>query len=144
MAFEGNLVSVFEYITQGYQNCTSIHSSIQQERNIQGFIAAYLNQANYYMVVQEMELNGGYCDMALIPDKIHYPEIAHSYLLELKYLKPSASDGDVEEAYKQAAKQLAQYAKDARLPQMMNRTQIHQVAVVYRGSDLVRIGGVTE
>ena len=58
MAFEGNFVSVFEYITQGYQNCTSIHSSIQQERNIQGFIAAYLNQANYYMVVQEMELNG--------------------------------------------------------------------------------------
>ena len=65
-------------------------------------------------------------------------------LLELKYLKPSASDGDVEEAYKQAAKQLAQYAKDARLPQMMNGTQIHQVAVVYRGSDLVRIREVTE
>ena len=39
---------------------------------------------------------------------------------------------------------IAQYAKDARLPQMMNRTQIHQVAVVYRGSDLARIREATE
>lgn len=144
MAFEGNLEPVFKYITQGYQNCTSIHSNIQQERNIQGFIAAYLNQANYYMVVQEMELNGGYCDMALIPDKIHYPEIEHSYLLELKSLKTSASDGDVEEAYKQAVKQLAQYANDARLPQMMNGTHIHQVAIVYRGNYLAKIKETTE
>ena len=82
--------------------------------------------------------------MALIPDKIHYPEIEHSYLLELKSLKTSASDGDVEEAYKQAVKQLAQYANDARLPQMMNGTRIHQVAIVYRGNDLAKIKETAE
>ena len=53
----------------------------------QGFIAAYLNHSGYYYIIQEMELNGGYCDLTMIPDLTRFPEVAHAYLLELKYLK---------------------------------------------------------
>lgn len=136
MAFDGTLDHVFEYITDGYRKCSSIHSNIQQERNIQGFIAAYLNQSGYYLIVQEMELNGGYCDMVLVPDKVHYPEIEHSYLLELKYLKPNVSDNEVKVSSEQADAQLRQYAADARLPQMTNGTELHAVTIVYRGTEI--------
>ncbi len=139
MAFDGNVEHVFEYITEGYQKCSSIHSNIQQERNIQGFIAAYLNQSGYYLIVQEMELNGGYCDMALLPDKVHYPEIEHSYLLELKYLKPNASDKEIKESFEQACVQLAQYQDDIRLPQMTSGTKLHAVAIVYRGKTIAKL-----
>lgn len=34
----------------------------------------------------EVELNHGFCDMFLMPDLQRYPEVEHSYILELKYL----------------------------------------------------------
>ncbi len=74
------------------KNCTSIHSGIQAERNAQGFVAAYLSHSGYYYVVQEMELNGGYCDLAILPDNVRFPEVVHGYLIELKYIKTTDTD----------------------------------------------------
>ena len=47
MALDGDIKPAIEYIAEGYKNCTSLHSSIQAERNLQGFIAAYLNHSGY-------------------------------------------------------------------------------------------------
>ena len=139
MALDGNIKPAIEYIAEGYRNCTSIHSSIQAERNLQGFIAAYLNHSGYYYIIQEMELNGGYCDLTMIPDLTRFPEVAHAYLLELKYLKTGDTDEEGNKALEEARAQLEQYAQDARLPQLMNGKPIHKVAIIYKGNDLWKV-----
>lgn len=139
MALDGNIKPAIEYIAEGYRNCTSIHSSIQAERNLQGFIAAYLNHSGYYYIIQEMELNGGYCDLTMIPDLTRFPEVAHAYLLELKYLKTGDTDAEGNKALEEARAQLEQYAQDARLPQLMTGKPIHKVAIIYKGNELWKI-----
>lgn len=139
MALDGNIKPAIEYIAEGYRNCTSIHSSIQAERNLQGFIAAYLNHSGYYYIIQEMELNGGYCDLTMIPDLTRFPEVAHAYLLELKYLKTGDTDEEGNKALEEARAQLEQYAQDTRLPQLMNGKPIHKIAIIYKGNDLWKV-----
>lgn len=139
MALDGNIKPAIEYIAEGYKNCTSIHSSIQAERNLQGFIAAYLNHSGYYYIIQEMELNGGYCDLTMIPDLTRFPEVAHAYLLELKYLKSGDTDEEGMKALEEAKAQLDQYARDARLPKLMSGKPIHKIAIIYKGNDLWRV-----
>lgn len=139
MAIEGDIRPAIEYIAKGYKNCTSIHSSIQAERNVQGFVAAYLNHSGYYYVVQEMELNGGYCDLTMIPDNVRFPEVAHGYLLELKYIKTTDSDEVGNNAIEEAKAQLEQYAQDPKLPQLMNGHPFHKVVIVYKGNDLWKV-----
>lgn len=139
MALDGNIKPVIEYISDGYKRCSSIHSSIQAERNLQGFLAAYLSHSDYYYVVQEMELNGGYCDLTLMPDATRFPEVAHGYLLELKYLKIADTEVACEKALDDAKAQLQQYVLDARLPQLMSNRLVHRIAVVFRGHDLWKV-----
>ena len=139
MALDGDIKPAIEYIAEGYKNCTSLHSSIQAERNLQGFIAAYLNHSGYYYIIQEMELNGGYCDLTMIPDLTRFPEVAHAYLLELKYLKSGDTDEEGMKALEEAKAQLDQYARDARLPQMTSGKPIHKIAIIYKGSDLWKV-----
>ena len=139
MALDGDIKSAIEYIAEGYKNCTSLHSSIQAERNLQGFIAAYLNHSGYYYIIQEMELNGGYCDLTMIPDLTRFPEVAHAYLLELKYLKSGDTDEEGMKALEEAKAQLDQYARDARLPQMMSGKPIHKIAIIYKGNELWKV-----
>ena len=139
MALDGDIKPAIEYIAKGYKNCTSLHSSIQAERNLQGFIAAYLNHSGYYYIIQEMELNGGYCDLTMIPDLTRFPEVAHAYLLELKYLKSTDTDEEGAKALEDAKAQLEQYAQDARLPQLMNGKPIHKIAIIFKGNDLWKV-----
>lgn len=136
MALDGDIKPAVEYIIEGYKKCTGIHSSLQAERNLQGFIAAYLNHSGYYYVVQEMELNGGYCDLTMIPDNTRFPEVDHAYLLELKYLKATDTDEAGAKALEEAKAQLAQYAQDSKLPQLMNGKPVHKIAVICKGNDL--------
>ena len=139
MALDGIIKPAIEYIAQGYKNCTSIYSGIQAERNLQGFLAAYLSNCGYYMVIQEMELNGGYCDLTMIPDITRFPEVEHAYLLELKYLKTSDSDEEGTKALEEAMVQLEQYAKDNRLPHLMSNRPIHKIAIIFKGNDLWKV-----
>ncbi len=136
MALDGDIKPAIEQIIEGYKKCTSIHSSLQAERNLQGFIAAYLNHSGYYYIIQEMELNGGYCDLTMIPDNTRYPEVAHAYLLELKYLKTTDTDEAAATALEEAKVQLAQYAQDPKLPQLMNGKPVHKIAIIYKGNAL--------
>jgi len=52
----------------------------------------------YYLVAPELELNHGYCDFFLLPDLGRYPMVAHSYIVELKYLKQDATETEAEAA----------------------------------------------
>ena len=91
------------------------------------------------VTIQEMELNGGYCDLTMIPDLTRFPEVAHAYLMELKYLKTGDTDEAGNKALEEARAQLEQYAQDARLPQLMNGKPIHKIAIIYKGNDLWKV-----
>ena len=65
-----------------------------------------------YLVEPEVELNYGYSDFLMLPDKARYADIAHSYIMELKYVQPTASDAEVEGKSREAEEQLKKYGAD--------------------------------
>ena len=96
MSFNGEWKPLLMRIAEAYKENSSVRDSILGEHNLQGFFKAYLALNTLYLVEPEIELNYGYGDFLLLPDKARYPEIAHSYILELKYLKPTTTDAEVE------------------------------------------------
>ena len=97
MSFDGDWKPLIQRIATAYNENSSIRDSILGEHNLQGFFKAYLALNSLYLVEPEIELNYGFGDFLMLPDKERYPDIAHSYILELKYLKPTATDAEVEE-----------------------------------------------
>ena len=78
-------------MAKAYRESSSIRDSIEGERHLQGYLKAYLALASYYLVKPELEMNYGYCDFFLLPDKQRYPDVRHSYILELKYAARTAT-----------------------------------------------------
>lgn len=62
-----------------------------------------------YLTAPEVELNHGYCDFSLMPDKVRQPDIAHSYIIALKYLKADATDAETARQRQEAEAQIRQY-----------------------------------
>lgn len=85
-----------------------------------------------YLVEPEVELNYGYSDFLMLPDKARYADIAHSYIMELKYVQPTASDAEVEGKSREAEEQLKKYGAD-RGAKLLCRTRLHLLKVVFRG-----------
>ena len=78
---------------------------------IQGFLAAYLSVAAYFVFRSEAELGKGHADIALEPLVARYPHLRRGYLIELKYLKRSepADQAAVAAAARLARTQLVRY-----------------------------------
>ena len=137
LAKDGDWQTLIQYIASAYKANSSVRDSILGEHNLQGFFKAYLALNNLYLVEPEIELNYGYSDFLLLPDKVRYPEIAHSYILELKYVPSTASDVQVAEKSQEADWQLAQYSQDKIVKRLCADTQLHLLKVVFRGSEMV-------
>lgn len=73
MTFDGDWRPALDFIARAYKDSSSVRSSIEGERNIQGFFTAYLSINAYYLTMPEVELNHGFCDMFLMPDLQRYP-----------------------------------------------------------------------
>ncbi len=82
------------------------------ESFVKGFMLAHLCNGNGYAVRTEVEMGHGYSDIYLYPIVPDYP---NALVLELKYLKPSASDDEVKAITEKAKAQVAQYVADNRL-----------------------------
>lgn len=136
MAFDGDWEPLVERIAQAYKDNSSVRDSILGEHNLQGFFKAYLSLNPVYILNAETELNYGYSDFLLMPDLVRYPDVAHAYIMELKYVKPTAADEDVRAKELEAEAQLKQYAADAGLVRRMGSTQLHLLKVVFRGADM--------
>ena len=96
MSLEGNWQPLIHRIAEAYKENSSIRDSIRGEHNLQGFFKAYLALNSLYLVEPEIELNYGYSDFLMLPDKQRYSDIAHSYIMELKYVNLTATDAEVE------------------------------------------------
>lgn len=139
MAYDGHWRETFQFISNAYKDNSAVRSSIEGERNIQGFFTAYLSVNSYYITAPELELNHGFCDMFLMPDLQRYPDVAHSYILELKYLSSKDFDERASEQWEEAVGQIRKYADAPRVRQLIQGTQLHCVVMQFRGWELERI-----
>ena len=138
-ALDGDWQPLIKYICRAYHDTTAIRQLIEGERNLQGFMNAYLTLTNYYLIAPEMEFSHGYCDFFLLPNYAVYPMVKHSYILELKYLKADATDVDAKRQWSEAVEQITSYAADKKLQSMLHGTQLHPIVVQIKGYDAIRI-----
>ena len=138
-ALDGDWQPLIKYICRAYHDTTAIRQLIEGERNLQGFMNAYLTLTNYYLIAPEMEFSHGYCDFFLLPNYAVYPMVKHSYILELKYLKADATDADAKRQWSEAVDQIKIYAADKKLQSMLHGTQLHPIVVQIKGYDAIRI-----
>ena len=136
MAFEGDWQPFITRIATAYKENSSVRDSILGEHNLQGFFKAYLALNSLYLVEPEIELNYGFSDFLLLPDKSRYPEIAHSYIMELKYVKPTATDAEVEAKSQEADTQLEKYSQDKVVKHLCTGTQLHLLKVIFREANM--------
>ena len=141
-ALDGNWQPMMECICRQYHDTTSVRSLIEGERNLQGFMNALLTLNPYYLTCPEVELNHGYCDFFLMPDLSRYPDIRHSYIIELKYLPMTATDADAEKQWNEAVEQIRGYAKGEVVRQMTQGTELHLVIAQIKGYDLMHLDKV--
>ena len=143
-AVEGKWQPMMDYILKAYHDTTAVRQLIEGERNLQGFMNAYLTLTNYYLVAPEMEFSHGYCDFFLLPNYTVYPMVAHSYILELKYLKTEASDAEAARQWTEAVAQIKTYAADKKLKSMLHDTELHCIVVQIKGYDVVKMEEIAE
>ena len=141
-ALDGHWREMMECICRQYHDTTSVRSLIEGERNLQGFMNALLTLNPYYLTCPEVELNHGYCDFFLMPDLSRYPDIRHSYIIELKYLPMTATDAEAEKQWNEAEEQIRGYAKGKVVRQMTQGTELHLIIAQIKGYDLLRIDQV--
>ena len=136
MSLEGNWQPLIHRIAEAYKESSSIRDSIRGEHNLQGFFKAYLALNSLYLVEPEIELNYGYSDFLMLPDKARYADIAHSYIMELKYVNPTATDAEVEAKSWEADEQLKKYSVDKVVQRLCSETKLHLLKVVFRGAEM--------
>ena len=139
MVNEGEWRPVLEFLSEAIARQTGIRDYIGGEKVIQGFLAAYLSVADYYVFRSEAELGKGHADIALEPLVARYPHLRHGYLIELKYLKRSepADRTAVTAAAADAQAQLARYLTDERLARQFPGVRFTGLVVVFHGWELV-------
>jgi hypothetical protein len=138
-ALHGEWRPMLEEIARAYQETTSVRQLIEGERNLQGFMNAYLTFNPYYLLAPEVELNHGFCDFFLMPDFMRYPMVRHSYIIELKYLKVDATKAEAERQWHEAEEQIRQYAQGQHVRQLIGDTELHLLILQIRGYDMERM-----
>ena len=142
MASRGDIKPALTLIAEAYKNTSSVRSGMQGERNLQGFMCAYFSMTALYLIAPEIEMSHGYCDIFLMPDRKRYPEVAHSYIIELKYLTAKDTEATAEEQWAEAIDQVRKYVNDRKVQQMTRDTELHLIRMQMRTTELLRIDEV--
>ena len=144
MAVRGDIKPALTLIAEAYKNTSSVRSGIEGERNFQGFMCAYFSMTALYLIAPEVEMSHGYCDIFLMPDRMRYPEVAHSYIIELKYLTAKDTEATAEEQWAEAIDQVRRYTADRKVQQMTRDTELHLIRMQMRTTELLRIEEVPQ
>ena len=139
MATEGEWRPVLEFLSEAIARQTGIRDYIAGEKVIQGFLAAYLSVADYYVFRSEAELGKGHADIALEPLVARYPHLQRGYLIELKYRarSESADQAAVTTVVEEAQAQLLRYLADERLTRQFPAVRFIGLIVVFHGWEMV-------
>ena len=138
MALYGDWHPYFDYIAETLRRFSSQRDKQKGEAYVHGFTLAQTCLNNIYLPISELDagVGNGYADIYLQPRLGVYPDIAHSYVLELKYLPGSATDTDVARARETAIGQLTRYANAVAIERTYKPTQLHRLILLWRGMEL--------
>ena len=144
MAYRGEWKPYLERIAADMRDTQPVRGSIDREIRVQGYMQCELGHLNFYLARPEMELSRGYCDFALFPERVHFGDAKHSYLIELKISKADADDADIAAKYAEALDQLAKYRADPFVPSLAKGTVLHQIVFQFKGDELIRLEQIAE
>jgi hypothetical protein len=138
MALYGDWRIYFEQIAHTLRLYASQRDRLKGEAFVHGFTLAQACLTDFYLPVSELDagIDGGYADIYLQPLLGIYPDIAHSYVLELKYLPGRATDADVARAREKAIEQITRYAEAVAIERTYKPTQLHRLVLLWRGMEL--------
>ncbi len=139
MAYDGEWEPFLRRLAEDFANTTPIRGDISGEIRIQGYMQAEFGHLRYYLAKPEMELARGYCDFCLFPERVYNGDVRDSYIVELKYSKPNAPDGDLAAEAADGIVKLHQYAADRFVPELARGTRLHLILFQFKGTDLVRL-----
>ena len=146
MAIDGDWRPYFDFIAETLQRYSSNRDKQKGEYYVHGFTLAMTCLQRFYLPISEQdagvqsrrgqEVSGGYADIYMQPRLDVYPDLEHSYLLELKYLPSSATDAEVASARETAIAQLTRYAQGLDIAGTIGHTHLHRLILVWRGMEL--------
>ncbi|HLP57918.1 MAG TPA: PD-(D/E)XK nuclease domain-containing protein, partial [Candidatus Deferrimicrobium sp.] len=140
-AISGKWQPFIEFIAGRMETSLGIRDLIDREKALQVFWNVYLGLNSLYIVYTEKELNQGFADLALVPMLLQFPAIKYSYLVELKYIKPSGDEQPhpqkIEELREEAEKQLNQYCRDEKLRKVIGQTIVKKLVLIFCGNRMV-------
>jgi hypothetical protein len=93
-------------------------------------------QNRFYRPISEADTQSGYVDIFLSPMLEIYPDMSHSYIIELKYARYKDPESRVEELRAEAIAQTNRYADTDRVKNAIGTTQLHKIVVVYKGMEM--------
>ena len=143
-AYKGEWEPFLRRLAEDYAGTTPVRGGIQGEIRIQGYMQCEFGHLNFYLARPEMELSRGFCDFALFPERCHYGDVTHSYIIELKFSAKDASEAELEGKYKEALDQLAAYRADPFVPSLAKGTVLHQIVYQFKGTELIRVEQIAE
>ncbi|MEM7531879.1 MAG: AAA family ATPase [Chloroflexota bacterium] len=138
MASHGEWQAVFQFLADEIQKQTAVRDYLSAEKVVQGFLLAYLNICDYFLIWSEKDMNSGFVDFYLEPFHARYPGVKYAYLIELEYItRSSFSNTELKKKITEATKQLNQYGNDARIQAMASKVPIKKIMLIYNGWELV-------
>ena len=143
-AYKGEWEPYLRRLAEDYAGTSPVRGGIQGEIRIQGYMQCEFGHLNFYLARPEMELACGFCDFALFPERCHYGDVPHSYLIELKFSAKDASEEELAAKYDEALKQLAAYRADPFVPSLAKGTTLHQIVYQFKGSELILAEQIAE
>ena len=136
MALHGEWEPVFCYFAAELERQSAVREFIEGEAHVKGFLLAYLGLTRGYIVLPEHESSKGYADFYMMPDLQRQPDIAYSYLVEVKYARRDATPAELAALKEQAASQLHRYAADEKVQKSKGHTTLRLLILLFRGWEL--------
>ena len=121
----------------------AVRDAVEGEKVVQSTLVALLVAAGGpYFVKHERESGGGFYDIALEPQLLRWPDIAHAALIEMKYVKagdPAPTADDIAKIRAAAIDQLDRYSSDPQLVKewRLNTVALHRLVLVFHGGECV-------
>ena len=142
MAFRGEWEPLLTYIITLMGESMALRDFITGEKSLQAFLNVYLGLSDLFIIHSEKELNKGYADLFIEPFLTRYPEVAHAYLIEIKYVSPDkkVSRAKLNQLKKEAETQLNQYHLDKKFQKVLEKTTLTRLIMIFSGHKHLYLG----
>ena len=136
MAWRGNWKPFFYYIAECMRKFASQRDKQKGEAFVHGFTLAMTCQNRFWRPISELDNQQGYADIFLCPLLDIFPDMEHSYIIELKYVRSSEPESRIASAREEAISQVNRYAQTDVVREGVRTTKLHKIVVIWYGTDM--------